>query len=50
MEAAFDWLRAHGAPRVVLWTAAENEPAQHLFQRLGFRSTMIEMTREMDER
>ena len=44
---AIDWLRAHGAPRVLLWTAAPNEPAQRLFENLGFRRTMIEMTLEL---
>ena len=47
IEAAADWLRAHGAPRMVLWTAQRNEAAQQLFERLGFRRTMIEMTREL---
>ena len=47
MEAATDWLRSQGAPRVVLWTAERNEGAQRLFDRLGFRRTMIEMTREL---
>jgi ribosomal protein S18 acetylase RimI-like enzyme len=35
-----------GAPRIVLMTATQNEAAQRLFARFGFRSTMIEMTRE----
>lgn len=35
-----------GAPRVVLLTAIQNEAAQHLFEKLGFRTTMLEMTRE----
>ena len=48
IEAAAEWLREHGAPRVVLWTAERNEGAQRLFERLGFRRTMIEMTRELD--
>jgi ribosomal protein S18 acetylase RimI-like enzyme len=47
MEAAIAWLREHGAPRVVLWTAERNPGAQRLFDRLGFRRTMIEMTREL---
>jgi ribosomal protein S18 acetylase RimI-like enzyme len=47
IEAAIDWLRRHGAPRVVLGTADQNEAAQRLFDRLGFRRTMIEMTREL---
>jgi ribosomal protein S18 acetylase RimI-like enzyme len=36
-----------GAPRVVLLTALKNEDAQRLFAKLGFRTTMLEMTREM---
>ena len=47
MEAAEDWLREHGAPRVLLGTAAPNHAAQALFRRLGFRETMIEMTKEL---
>ena len=47
MEAAIAWLREKGAPRVVLWTAERNPGAQRLFDRLGFRRTMIEMTREL---
>ena len=39
-------LEALGAPRVLLHTAVQNAPAQALFAKLGFRSTMIEMTRE----
>jgi GNAT superfamily N-acetyltransferase len=47
IEAAVAWLRDRGAPRVVLWTAEQNDAAQRLFARLGFRRTMIEMTREL---
>jgi ribosomal protein S18 acetylase RimI-like enzyme len=47
MRHAIDWLRAHGAPRVMLWTAAPNDPAQRLFDGLGFRRTMMEMTLEL---
>jgi ribosomal protein S18 acetylase RimI-like enzyme len=39
---------ARGAPRVVLHTATSNTSAQALFAKLGFRPTMIEMTRESD--
>lgn len=46
VEAAADWLEERGVPRVMLWTAARNDAAQRLFERLGFRRTMIEMTRE----
>lgn len=48
VEAACAWLREHGAPRVLLWSAAPNAAAQALFERLGFRRTMVEMTRELD--
>lgn len=47
IDAAVEWLRARGAPRVVLWTADRNESAQRLFARLGFRRTMVEMTKEL---
>jgi GNAT superfamily N-acetyltransferase len=47
VERASDWLRERGAPRVLLWTAQRNVAAQRLFLRLGFRATMIEMTREL---
>ena len=46
LEAAIEWLQEQGAPRVMLWTAEPNTEAQRLFARLGFRRTMIEMTRE----
>ena len=48
MQAATDWLRERGAPRVILWSAAPNDHAQRLFRRLGFRETMVEMTLELD--
>ena len=47
MEAAIAWLREHDAPRVILGTAEKNVAAQRLFDKLGFRRTMIEMTREL---
>jgi GNAT superfamily N-acetyltransferase len=47
VDAAVQWLRDRGAPRVVLWSAERNEGAQRLFARLGFRRTMVEMTREL---
>lgn len=47
MEAAIGWLRERGAPRVILWTAAANDVARPLFHQLGFRDTMVEMTREL---
>jgi ribosomal protein S18 acetylase RimI-like enzyme len=48
VEAAVAALTAKGAPRVILHTAAGNEAAQALFAALGFRRTMVEMTREAD--
>ncbi len=45
-EAMMERLTALGAPRVVLHTAAKNAHAQRLFARLGWRPTMVEMTRE----
>jgi GNAT superfamily N-acetyltransferase len=47
IEAACEWLKAHGAPRVILWTAERNQAAQRVFEHAGFRRTMIEMTREL---
>jgi GNAT superfamily N-acetyltransferase len=47
VESACGWLRSIGAPRVMLWTAEKNDSAHRLFTRLGFRRTMIEMTREL---
>ena len=47
MQAAVEWLRERGAPRVILWTAAQNDAAQTLFTSLGFRQTMVEMTMEV---
>jgi ribosomal protein S18 acetylase RimI-like enzyme len=38
-------LEERGAPRIVLSTMVGNEAAQRVFQRCGFRPTMIEMTR-----
>jgi GNAT superfamily N-acetyltransferase len=46
LDGAVAWLAERGVPRVVLWTAPQN-PAAKMFARLGFRSTMIEMTREL---
>ena len=49
IDAALEFLRSRGVPRVVLSTAEQNETAQRLFARMGFRRTMIEMTRELDD-
>jgi ribosomal protein S18 acetylase RimI-like enzyme len=47
MSAMLDALKELGAPRVLLFTAEKNEVAQEMFERTGFRRTMIEMTREL---
>jgi ribosomal protein S18 acetylase RimI-like enzyme len=46
VEDAIARLSAMGAPRTVLMTAWRNDAARRLFERLGFRATMLEMTRE----
>ena len=46
LDAALVYLKSRGAPQVVLSTAVKNEAAQRLFASVGFRSTMIEMTRD----
>jgi ribosomal protein S18 acetylase RimI-like enzyme len=46
VEAVVAALLERGAPRVLLGTAAPNVAAQRLFARLGFRPTMVEMTRD----
>ena len=48
LEATLAVLKERGARRAVLSTADRNERAQHLFASMGFRRTMIEMTRELD--
>jgi ribosomal protein S18 acetylase RimI-like enzyme len=47
IEDAAAKLKAMGAPRVVLMSAQENADGQRLFEKLGFRRTMVEMTREL---
>ncbi|HEV7902636.1 MAG TPA: GNAT family N-acetyltransferase [Pyrinomonadaceae bacterium] len=49
LDAALEFLRSRGVPRVLLSTAERNEAAQRLFARKGFRRTMIEMTLELDD-
>jgi ribosomal protein S18 acetylase RimI-like enzyme len=49
LDATLEALKARGMPRVVLSTAERNVPAQRLFDRAGFRRTMIEMTRELND-
>ena len=47
LRAFIDEAEKRGAPRIVLMSAAPNERAQRLFAKVGFRATMIEMTREV---
>jgi len=47
LERVAERAAARGAPRLVLSTAAKNETAQRFFESMGFRRTMIEMTREL---
>jgi len=49
IDATLAALKSKGAPRVVLSTAERNAAAQRLFDRAGFRRTMIEMTRELKD-
>jgi len=46
VEALVAALVARGAPRVVIDVASRNGRASRLFAALGFRATMLEMTRE----
>ncbi|MBL8742549.1 MAG: GNAT family N-acetyltransferase [Myxococcales bacterium] len=48
VRALCDALTALGCPRIVLSTMVDNERAQRVFRSLGFRPTMLEMTREAD--
>jgi len=49
IDATLAALKSKGSPRVVLSTAERNAAAQRLFDRAGFRRTMIEMTRELKD-
>jgi GNAT superfamily N-acetyltransferase len=48
IDAALQWFRDHKVQRAMLWTSPANAPARAAFAGLGFRDTMIEMTRELD--
>jgi ribosomal protein S18 acetylase RimI-like enzyme len=48
MKATMHWMKERRTRRVVLSTAQANPAAQRLFAQLGFRPTMIEMTRELE--
>jgi len=46
LASAIEWFAARRISRVMLWAASANADAQHLFRRMGFRDTMVEMTLE----
>ncbi|MFL5344531.1 MAG: GNAT family N-acetyltransferase [Hyalangium sp.] len=48
-EAALRRFAELGAPRVILMSATKNESAQKFFAKLGWRPTMVEMTREISD-
>jgi ribosomal protein S18 acetylase RimI-like enzyme len=48
VRAAIAWVHSRGMSQVVLWSKSGNEGAQRLFAKLGFRDTMIEMTRDRE--
>ena len=46
-EAVLEYVQSHGLSQLVLSTAEKNEAAQRFFASVGFRRTMVEMTREI---
>ena len=47
LEAVLEYVRQRGLEQIVLSTAERNEAAQRFFEGVGFRRTMVEMTREI---
>jgi ribosomal protein S18 acetylase RimI-like enzyme len=47
LDAVLEYARSRGLSQLVLSTAERNEAAQRFFESVGFRRTMIEMTREL---
>ncbi len=47
LEAACAYVQSRGLSQIVLSTAERNEAAQTFFAGVGFRPTMVEMTREL---
>jgi ribosomal protein S18 acetylase RimI-like enzyme len=47
LDATVEALKSQGATQILLSTATQNVEAQRLFERAGFRRTMIEMTRDL---
>jgi ribosomal protein S18 acetylase RimI-like enzyme len=48
LAATLTALKDRGVPQVLLDTAEGNHAAHHLFEKAGFRRTMIEMTKELE--
>lgn len=46
LQETLQWLENRGAPRIILTSAWQNKEAHLFFESLGFRYTMVEMTRE----
>src|SRR5262245_61962556 len=48
LRAALEWIQSRGMSQTVLFSKTGNDSAQRLFTKMGFRKTMIEMTRDQD--
>lgn len=48
LRAAIAWARARGMTQVVLYSKSGNDVAQRVFNRMGFRDTMVEMTLDLE--
>ena len=48
VESAVEWFGSRGRTQIVLSSEFKNAAAQRLFAGLGFRSTMVEMTRDRE--
>ena len=48
LRSAIAWVHSRGLSQVVLWSKSGNDAAQRVFDSLGFRKTMIEMTLDQE--
>ena len=48
LQAAIDWIRSKGMRQIVLFSKTRNVSAQRLFESIGFRDTMVEMTMDLE--
>ena len=48
LRAALEWINTKGLSQTVLFSKTRNVSAQRLFAKMGFRETMVEMTRDSD--